>query len=350
MRRTASAEALSSLPRAPKLAKVVEDEVEEEEDFEMNREYGSGGDDNRAVTRAELKVKEKLFQAMYYCAKNDLAGLKLVYHSNHRIISEANYDNRTCLHIAAASGNINIVSWLLSYGAPTDPIDNWGHTPWHEARRGNHTAVARILETRGKLNATLVSRDQAGKLISGDMDQWGISLRDLRKVDTAPRKDGANGQAATDPAGESPSDSPTTSENFYAKRMAGPWKGSFATVTLAYWRGLKVAIKRVPHLEWSDGEPPFSSHAAPCPPTTTPLLTLSLSLSLRCPPSLPLSLSLRGDQHLQDGAINLQPLGPPSHCAVPGRMHGPPGNHPTHTHTILFDSSVSKTLTPCAVM
>lgn len=254
MRRTASAEALSSLPRAPKLAKVVEDEVEEEEDFEMNREYGSGGDDNRAVTRAELKVKEKLFQAMYYCAKNDLAGLKLVYHSNHRIISEANYDNRTCLHIAAASGNINIVSWLLSYGAPTDPIDNWGHTPWHEARRGNHTAVARILETRGKLNATLVSRDQAGKLISGDMDQWGISLRDLRKVDTAPRKDGANGQAATDPAGESPSDSPTTSENFYAKRVAGPWKGSFATVTLAYWRGLKVAIKRVPHLEWSDEE------------------------------------------------------------------------------------------------
>ena len=34
------------------------------------------------------------------------------------------------LHIAAANGSKDIVSWLLACGAPTDPIDNWGHTPW----------------------------------------------------------------------------------------------------------------------------------------------------------------------------------------------------------------------------
>ena len=40
----------------------------------------------------------------------------------------------------------------------------------------------------------------------------------------------------------------------YSKREAGPWKGSFATVTLARWRGIKVALKRIPHLEWTEEE------------------------------------------------------------------------------------------------
>ena len=180
MKRSSSANTLTCLPRAPILEKVVEDEVEMQPASEvayLERER------KRSVTRQELQVKEKLFQAMvrapalvltttaaaarrtdpcplplllpnqYYCAMNDLDGLKLVYHNNPKIISEANYDNRTCLHIAAASGRKEIVSWLLSYGAPTDPVDNWGHTPWHEAKRGNHFKVARLLEEAGRKNS-----------------------------------------------------------------------------------------------------------------------------------------------------------------------------------------------------
>lgn len=180
MKRSSSANTLTCLPRAPILEKVVEDEVEMQPASEvayLERER------KRSVTRQELQVKEKLFQAMvrapalvltptaaaarrtdpcplppllptqYYCAMNDLDGLKLVYHNNPKIISEANYDNRTCLHIAAASGRKEIVSWLLSYGAPTDPVDNWGHTPWHEAKRGNHSKVARLLEEAGRKNS-----------------------------------------------------------------------------------------------------------------------------------------------------------------------------------------------------
>ena len=65
------------------------------------------------------------------------------------------------------------------------------------------------------------------------MEQWGISLDDLR---TPQSKIGEEGNEV------------------YSKREAGPWKGSFATVTLARWRGIKVALKRIPHLEWTEEE------------------------------------------------------------------------------------------------
>ncbi|QDZ18663.1 dual specificity protein kinase [Chloropicon primus] len=230
MRRSSSAQSLSCLPRAPTLEKVVEDEVE------MHPAVAENYDVESFVTREELSVKEKLFQAMYYCAKNDLNGLKLVYHSNPKIISEANYDNRTCLHIAAANGSAEAVSWLLSYGAPTDPVDNWGHTPWHEAKRGNHNGVARLLESHGNASGKLVERERVATLISGDMEQWGISLLDLRNM-----KSRGEGDEEIE-------------NEYYRKRVDGPWKGSFATVTLAYWRGLKVALKRIPHLDWSEEE------------------------------------------------------------------------------------------------
>jgi glutaminase len=91
-----------------------------------------------------VATNERLFQAMYTCATHDLDGLKLAYYSCPDVISKANYDKRTCLHIAAAAGNLEIVSWLLSVGAPTDPVDNWGHTPWHEAKRNNHKEVVKV--------------------------------------------------------------------------------------------------------------------------------------------------------------------------------------------------------------
>ena len=61
MRRSSSANSLACLPRAPTLEKVVEDEVVQEEP-----------PPGASVTKRELKLKEKLFQAMYYCARNDL--------------------------------------------------------------------------------------------------------------------------------------------------------------------------------------------------------------------------------------------------------------------------------------
>ena len=91
-------------------------------------------------------------------------------------------------------------------------------------------------------------RDRVGNLISGDMEQWGISVDDLRNLSPV----GNGGGEAED--GDSPNGGEEGGNEFYQKRLVGPWQGSFATVSLAYWRGLKVALKRIPHMEWSEEE------------------------------------------------------------------------------------------------
>jgi hypothetical protein len=182
---------------------------------------------NPGPRKKMVATNERLFQAMYTCATHDLDGLKLAYYSCPDVISKANYDKRTCLHIAAAAGNLEIVSWLLSVGAPTDPVDNWGHTPWHEAKRNNHKEVVKVLESNGPSSkSTLVDAVHAGNLIAGDMEQWAISLADLKNLKKVEEQ----------------------------KYGIDKWKGSFAEVTLANWRGIKVALKRIPHLEWTQDE------------------------------------------------------------------------------------------------
>ena len=92
MKRSSSASGLSTLPRAPTL-EVIKEDVETHADASS---VSSSTDASfHSVTLAELEGKEQLFQAMYYCARNDLDGLKLIYHADRNVISQANYDNRT---------------------------------------------------------------------------------------------------------------------------------------------------------------------------------------------------------------------------------------------------------------
>ncbi len=97
MKRSSSASGLSSLPRAPTLEVIKEDvEAHAVAANPAPAATSSTGDASfHSVTLAELEGKEQLFQAMYYCARNDLAGLKLIYHADKQVISQANYDNRT---------------------------------------------------------------------------------------------------------------------------------------------------------------------------------------------------------------------------------------------------------------
>ena len=245
MKRSSSVPAeLLCLPRSPQLSVVLEHEEHESPessvyasdsdriDRSLSERNGEFHDCKEKQNRVTVKreehspSKKTLFQAMYMCATQDLDGLKLLYYHNPKVISEVNYDKRTCLHIAAASGNTSIVSWLLSCGAPTDPVDNWGHTPWHEAKRNNHMQVVKILESCGKEDDKLVDVVHTGNLISGDMEQWTISLKDMKNLKKTEK--------------------PVMGVN--------KWKGSFAEITLAYWRGVKVALKRIPHLKWTEDE------------------------------------------------------------------------------------------------
>ena len=52
-----------------------------------------------------------------------------------RLVDSADYDRRTCVHLAAAEGHEEILSFLLENGASTHPKDRWGNTPLHEVRK-----------------------------------------------------------------------------------------------------------------------------------------------------------------------------------------------------------------------
>ncbi len=122
----------------------------------------------------------------------------------------------------------------------------------HEAKRGNHNGVVRLLETSGKAGTSLVDRDYVGALISGDMEQWGISIKDLRNI----HPKGKTGGGSKDGEGEGKGGTGGAKPSTGSEPPGSPvkWRGSFAEVTLAYWRGLKVALKRIPHLEWTQEE------------------------------------------------------------------------------------------------
>jgi len=204
---------LSCLPRAPLLTTVNEHDGDADK---SSQKVSSKDESDLADSGNILEPTGYLPRAFWLCASNDLEGLRLIYYSHPNVVRDVNYDNRTCLHVAAAKGHERMVRWLLAYGAPADAIDNWGHTPWHDAKHAMYEDVAAILESAMRPQAMLVDREQVGNLISGDMQQWEVSLNQL-KLDTDEKV---------------------------------KWVGSFAEVTLAKWRGVTVALKRVPHEDW----------------------------------------------------------------------------------------------------
>ena len=64
-------------------------------------------------------------------------------HRNGEDLNLGDYDCRTCLHLAACSGQEEVVAWLLDVaGCDAKPRDRWGVTPLEEARKYGHTFVA----------------------------------------------------------------------------------------------------------------------------------------------------------------------------------------------------------------
>ena len=60
-------------------------------------------------------------------------------------LDEADYDGRTCIHLAASEGKVDVVNFLIAKKININPVDRWGKTPYDDAKRHGHKQIAQIL-------------------------------------------------------------------------------------------------------------------------------------------------------------------------------------------------------------
>jgi len=110
------------------------------------------------VQQREVTIAALCFAA----ARGDLDELKrfLVGHS----ASCADYDRRTPLHIAAASGRVEAIELLVERKAELSPLDNFGRTPLLEACRSRQQACAEVLHQKGAELGFSAKMTQAAQL------------------------------------------------------------------------------------------------------------------------------------------------------------------------------------------
>ena len=67
-------------------------------------------------------------------------------------VNGADYDDRTALHLAACSGSIEIVKYLLEKRADPLVTDRFGSTPYQDAIRNKHLEVAFLIDSQGSFS------------------------------------------------------------------------------------------------------------------------------------------------------------------------------------------------------
>lgn len=76
-------------------------------------------------------------------------------------VSSPNYDNRTALHLAAAEGNLQMVKLLVEkFKANLNLMDKYGNTPFDDATRAGHEAIAVYLKSKGASIGETKSKDR----------------------------------------------------------------------------------------------------------------------------------------------------------------------------------------------
>ena len=82
-------------------------------------------------------------------------------------LNSADYDGRTPLHMAAASGHANVVQFLLHKGAAVDPRDRSGLTPYDWAVQTGHQHIVDLLSKHGARPSGVKSPIRAMPLSTG---------------------------------------------------------------------------------------------------------------------------------------------------------------------------------------
>ena len=101
---------------------------------EGQTEYGSGYGDQTTV--AEL---------LWSAADGSVLGVRRLVASGVPV-DAMDYDGRTALHLAAACGQQDVASYLITHGHPLWVRDRWNSTPLDEAKRHQNEGMIRFLE------------------------------------------------------------------------------------------------------------------------------------------------------------------------------------------------------------
>ncbi|KAL3900854.1 MAG: hypothetical protein SGPRY_012381 [Prymnesium sp.] len=87
-----------------------------------------------------------LADIMQACHSGDLHALhKLAENEGTSLLSHQDFAGRSCMHVAAAADNVDVVKWLCENDVPVDKPDLAGNTPLQEALLHGHDRTARLL-------------------------------------------------------------------------------------------------------------------------------------------------------------------------------------------------------------
>lgn len=123
-------------------------------------------DDKTSVSNAPPKIPISICaKALYICATGQLQELKALIKENPDLITyQYPYCYRqSCLHIAAKTGDLTAMHFLIKNGAHLDAKDDTWSTPMHLAAKAGHLEVVRQLRAIG---ADPAIRDAYGRLAS----------------------------------------------------------------------------------------------------------------------------------------------------------------------------------------
>jgi len=96
--------------------------------------------------RKVLSSREHLQVGLYAAAEGDLAEVQRVFCHGDVLVDDTDYDGRTMLHLAASSGHLDVVRFLVLLGANIDVQDRWSGTPLDDATRHGFLDVVKELE------------------------------------------------------------------------------------------------------------------------------------------------------------------------------------------------------------